>query len=783
MMKFFIYLGLLFSTQLYASDFADLVQMRGKVWVQRGKTIIENISIPFALEKGDFVNTGPSSYAKVKIYPDANCIISTSSQIKIDQLKDTQTTSLEMLKGRFRASLTPVQDSTAKKELRLYIKTKSASAGVRGTDFEMSYNEQNDITSVLSYSGELKVKKNHEMEWPFTKINQLYDAIYNEQEYASLTPSKFTGSFPGFLKVSDEVKISPVQFYFLKNHDPFKDSPNQTSKNEHLKNLDIKPIAPEKYAEQKNIPLRPLPRQWEKDLDPVLKWRPDIKKQGGYLDLETGIYVSPPKDAEYDKDSDTYVTPKEFGGVNIKTGDYVPPMGLFLHPLKGFISAATAIKDSAKYVGKKMISGITYTGEMLKDGILYTGDKVTSGIIYTGQEIGRYASAGATHLVDGVVYGASTIKDGIIFGGTVLKDGVFYTGGKIKDGLLIGANVIKDTLVLTKDGVFLLADTVAYTAIEGPKKMAEFLNEQLYDNVLMGIRKNIKDNPFLAKLVLNLSADYKYDSNVLYPFYEQTLEVSNVASMVSRQTIEFGYQQLVYGDYYLRPSLDYSNNHYFNDSAEFYNYRDMSLNLDLGIKKRIFSRPLKLNLRLFKEKQWREDLGKDTFYTFTKARGATLDFYYRILPFLTPKFFVTYLKNSSSAVNHGSLLKFKGSQILSLPYFTFVEMSLEYSERKSDIGNFKLKTYGPSFSILKENLFWSWDLSLDVSYLNLDHLQSENYNGREKKWDIKINLEKKWTPLVETSAFYEFSTQEGNSAQTLDYTKGVFGIKVDFNYL
>jgi hypothetical protein len=61
-------------------------------------------------------------------------------------------------------------------------------------------------------------------------------------------------------------------------------------------------------------------------------------KSGGFIDLNTGLYVAPPSDAKLDGHLGVYVSTK-IGNIDADTGQYVAPKGLALDAKKGFILA------------------------------------------------------------------------------------------------------------------------------------------------------------------------------------------------------------------------------------------------------------------------------------------------------------------------------------------------------------------------------------------------------------------------------------------------------------
>ena len=67
-------------------------------------------------------------------------------------------------------------------------------------------------------------------------------------------------------------------------------------------------------------------------------------RSGGFLDLETGLYVAPGKKSQLNKKLGVYED-KSIGSLSSKTGKYIPPKGLKLDAEKGFVPAEKLIDE------------------------------------------------------------------------------------------------------------------------------------------------------------------------------------------------------------------------------------------------------------------------------------------------------------------------------------------------------------------------------------------------------------------------------------------------------
>ena len=130
-------------------------------------------------------------------------------------------------------------------------------------------------------------------------------------------PKGFSGVTPKLKKTSLPVKISPKQLTVLYKNDELKEAfeLKETKTDELLAQAD------------QNAPLEGVNNLKTGDYAP---------RSGGFLDLETGLYVAPGKKSQFNKNLGVYED-KNIGNLSPKTGEYIPPKGLKLDAQKGFV--------------------------------------------------------------------------------------------------------------------------------------------------------------------------------------------------------------------------------------------------------------------------------------------------------------------------------------------------------------------------------------------------------------------------------------------------------------
>lgn len=126
-----------------------------KVSSKSGKT--EPAKIGTKVTEGDTVQSGHDSRAKI-VMTDKNVLnISPDSKMTIEKYQnngDTKNVELKVEFGKVRASVEQKYDGDKSK---FNVRTPTAVAGVRGTDFMMGYNSQTRVSEIVTFSGMVAV--------------------------------------------------------------------------------------------------------------------------------------------------------------------------------------------------------------------------------------------------------------------------------------------------------------------------------------------------------------------------------------------------------------------------------------------------------------------------------------------------------------------------------------------------------------------------------------------------------------------------------------------------
>lgn len=148
---------LLFSINVVANDFGTFVLVKGKVYIESADTTRVEAKVNSKIFEGQMVVTEAESRAKI-VMSDRNIInVLPNTKLKIDKYKTSardKNVSLNLIEGRIR---TNVEQDYDNKNNKFEVRTSTAVAGVRGTQFITSYNKANQLTEVVTINGRVSL--------------------------------------------------------------------------------------------------------------------------------------------------------------------------------------------------------------------------------------------------------------------------------------------------------------------------------------------------------------------------------------------------------------------------------------------------------------------------------------------------------------------------------------------------------------------------------------------------------------------------------------------------
>jgi hypothetical protein len=353
-MRHIIFTILLFPSILFASSeqftIAEVVKIRGEVTqLSPGAHLARVVALGDKFIEDTSILTGPKSFVKIKFIDQSELNIGPESKLVITEMKKDSVGIISLLKGRIRTEV--AKDATKPNANKFFIKTRTAAMGVRGTDFQTIYNPENKMTSLLTYKGEVAMakidettfKKLEESSEPVivrddvTKVPEIkkgnikslneieeLNLVLNKKDVVLVPPGQNSFASDSLEKSSQPVKISPVQLEALYKNKEMETKTDANIKLQSTSDANLKPVL---VAANQVAPAEGMYNQKTGDFAP---------KSGGFIDINTGLYVAPTSDAKFDAKKGVYVDQK-IGDIDADTGQYVAPAGLTLDAKKGFV--------------------------------------------------------------------------------------------------------------------------------------------------------------------------------------------------------------------------------------------------------------------------------------------------------------------------------------------------------------------------------------------------------------------------------------------------------------
>jgi hypothetical protein len=313
-----------------------------KVIIARGKVSAVSIvngkkkSVP--LKKGEWLSEGVKvvtqgkSFVKLLFTDKSQVNLGPSGQMIISSFPKKEAGILTLVKGQVRSKVTKNYMDQDRTKSKLFIKTKTAAMGVRGTDFIVSYNTENRNTSLITLSGAVAMAKIDTREDFKSVSRSRLEKVISGKKAVLVQKGQFSAVRPKAKMPNLPVKVSPSQIEILKKNEvPL----IKTDKGEKVDNKG--PKGPVKKVVRSPIPPgvnsklfsnRSIQTQIDKELKAVSQGPQFNEKIGAELKSRGPATEgnAPERRALTDFGTPVRDVPPE-GVFNGTTGEYAPPAG------------------------------------------------------------------------------------------------------------------------------------------------------------------------------------------------------------------------------------------------------------------------------------------------------------------------------------------------------------------------------------------------------------------------------------------------------------------------
>lgn len=303
------------------------------------------------VEEGFIVKTQGKSFVKFLFIDKSQMNLGPKSEMAISKFPKKEAGIITLMKGSLRSKVTKnYLDNKDKDKSKLFIKTKTAAMGVRGTDFMVSFNPINDNTALVTFSGAVAMAQINETVKNIQVSQAALERVVSGDTAVIVTKGQFSGVSPGKTsRATTPVKINPGQLESMKANDGSKDTPDQAAAPKapakKFRNVIPPGVNAKGFSNKANVTDQvekvlgksvtiAVVEKIEKEKSVVSESAPPPEGSvntatgeiappaGGYVDLNTAQYVAPPAGSVFDAATETYIPPANFGGFNPETGSY-----------------------------------------------------------------------------------------------------------------------------------------------------------------------------------------------------------------------------------------------------------------------------------------------------------------------------------------------------------------------------------------------------------------------------------------------------------------------------
>lgn len=374
-------LSLTLGPALYAADevgVAKVVILRGQVKAKLSNGSIVDVKADQSIPEGALLQTADKSFVKLIFIDKSQMNLGPNSQMIINSFPKKEAGIITLVKGQIRSQVTKdYMEMDDKSKSKLYIKTKTAAMGIRGTDFQVNFNPENQNTALITFEGKVAIahidKDAREDKFDQGKLER----VVSSEKAVMVAHGQISAVN---LNVGERAMtptlLGTKQIDALKDNETgIKESTEADSKQFRnplppgADSSTFSNVSPEMAKVSDNSP----------SSDPNGSFNVKTGEYklpaGSIIDLNTVNIIPPPANAVFDPNTKTYVVPESFGKIDKSTGEYKAPEGLKLGTDGKFILVDAEAYAKTQAVNKEeKQDGEKQDGEN-KDGENKDGDK------------------------------------------------------------------------------------------------------------------------------------------------------------------------------------------------------------------------------------------------------------------------------------------------------------------------------------------------------------------------------------------------------------------------
>lgn len=307
------------------------------------------------VEDGSVVKTEDKSFVKLVFLDKSQMNIGPNSEMKIEKFNGKDSGVIDLVKGKIRSQVTKdylqIQD---KDKSKLFIKTKNAVMGVRGTDFMISTNGTN--TSTVLFEGEVVFNN---ISNPATTNTAALEEVVSAG--VRMVPGEFSvveaqqpPTVPSLLNVQQLEKLEKNPNFTSDNRAPA--AGTEVTKSVVPPGLTGAVVSNNSQTIKSEVSTVvsvavPVVAATAGPAAGFVDGNTVKPTNGSFVDIESGVIIPPAPGSVLDTNTNTYI-PAPGSGTVATDGNYVPPSGVVITPAGQVL--VTVVDTSGQQIQKEV---------------------------------------------------------------------------------------------------------------------------------------------------------------------------------------------------------------------------------------------------------------------------------------------------------------------------------------------------------------------------------------------------------------------------------------------
>ena len=282
------------------------------------------------LQEGSIIETSAKSFVKLGFIDKSSMNVGPKSKLKIEKFSKKEAGVINVLSGKIRSEVTKNYLDMEKNKSKLFVKSKNAVMGIRGTDFLFSTNPKTKATTAVLFEGSVVFKK-------LDKKDNLRDLESIVNKGRRINPGEFSVADKKRSKTTVPAKLSSKQFSNLFKNKDFVQDDSSAVQQKKAKSVvppgltglavqgESEVIKEKVQAFVPDIANKEVTKEAYELSKGFVKGE-DIKPaDGSVVHIDTGMVIPVSKDATFDQSKGEWVSSSM--GTITPSGDYLPPEG------------------------------------------------------------------------------------------------------------------------------------------------------------------------------------------------------------------------------------------------------------------------------------------------------------------------------------------------------------------------------------------------------------------------------------------------------------------------